>query len=433
MGKVKFENKSHKDMMETMSLKKLKTLRRQVSLELEENLIPFWLEHVKDDGRKDFTGKMSNQLVKEPASKGLVLHARLLWTFSRLYRFYHQLQYLKLARECYGYISKHFWDQKYGGVYWSVSTDGHPEDSRKKTYAQVFFIYGLSEFYKCYPTPAILDQCTELFLQLERHAFDKDNLGYYEVCERDWAVAEDQRLSDKDMDEKKSMNTHLHILEAFTNLCSIRDDNLLKYRLTMLLEIFREKIIQPGTDHLGLFFDDAWQPRSKGISFGHEIEASWLIYEAAEVLDDRELLSRYEHISSNLAKKVFAKGLDPSGGLNYEIDEQSCLDTDKHFWVQAEAVVGFLNAYQITGQESYLDTVVSVWQFIQQYLVDKVYGEWFWKVDGKGVPDGDLPKICDWKGPYHNVRACIEVINRIDALLTQNNEQKGKYTYGQAL
>ena len=416
-----------------MTLKKLKTLRRQVSLELEENLIPFWLEHAKDDARKSFTGKMSNQLVKEPASKGLVLHARLLWTFSTLYRVYNQLQYLKLARECYGYILKHFWDRKYGGVYWSLSADGYPEDRRKKTYAQVFLIYGLSEFYKCCPVPAILDQCTELFMHLERYAFDNENLGYYEICERDWSVAEDQRLSDKDMDEKKSMNAHLHLLEAFTNLCSIWDNYLLKCRLTMLLEIFREKIIRPDTGHLGLFFDDAWHPRSKGISFGHEIEASWLIYEAAEILDDAELLSCYEYISSKLAENVFAKGFDLSGGLNYEIDEQGRLDTDKHFWSQAEAAVGFLNAYQITGQERYLDAAVSVWQFIQQHLVDKAYGEWFWKVDKEGVPDGDLPKICDWKGPYHNVRACIEMMNRIDALLALNKKEKGNYTYGQAL
>ncbi len=405
-----------------------KSLRQAVNHELEMNLLPFWLTHVKDR-ENGFTSRMSNDLVKESTSKGLVFHARLLWTFSSLYRFKSDLKYLKLARECYVYIKAHFLDQEFGGAYWLLSTEGQPDDTKKKTYGQAFLIYALSEFYKCYPHSAIRNQAIELFMHLEQHAFDKNNLGYYEVCERNWTLAEDQRLSDKDMNECKSMNTHLHTLEAFTNLYSICEDNVLKYRLIMLLEIFREKIIQSDTGHFGLFFDDAWNVRSQGISFGHEIEASWLIHEAAKVLGDPEILTRYEYIAGKLAESVYSEGLG-TGGLNYEIDGQGNLDTDKHFWVQAEGLVGFLNAWEITGQDEYRETVFSIWDFIQEFLADRKHGEWYWKVDSHGVPDDGYPKVSIWKSPYHNIRACLEVIKRIDALLSKHHYPNGSYIYG---
>ena len=408
----------------------LRSLRQKASLELEKNLLPFWLKYARDDGKKGFTGRLSNNLVREPASKGLVLHARLLWTFSSLFQFNSDLRCLKLAQECYAYIYTYFLDPECGGAYWSLSAEGRPEDMQKKTYGQVFLIYAMSEYYKCCPNPSILTQCSELFLKLERYALDQENLGYFEVCRRDWTVAEDQRLSDKDMDEKKSMNTHLHLLEAFTNLYSIWKDDLLKRRLIMLLEIFREKIIQPETGHFGLFFNDAWGLRSRGISFGHEIEASWLICEAAKVLDDSEMLTQYEYIGGMLAEGAYTGGLDALGGLNYEINEQGVLDTDKHFWAQAEAAVGFLNAWEMTCQDEYLETAMTTWDFIQNHLVDKKYGEWFWKVNRTGVPDYDQPKISDWKCPYHNMRACMEIVKRIDMLLVQHGQQKDSSTYG---
>ena len=411
--------------MEIEILRKLKKLRQKVSLELETNLVPFWLTHVKNSGEKGFTSWMSNDLVCTSASKGLVLHARLLWTFSSLYGFKRDLKYLKLAQECYVYLRTHFLDREFGGAYWQLSAaSGEPEDRLKKTYGQVFLIYALSEFYKCHPAPSVLEECKTLFMHLEQHVLDKTHWGYYEICERDWTLAAHQQLSDKDMDERKSMNTHLHVLEAFTNLYSIWHNDLLKCRLTMLLEIFSEKIVQSPDGHLGLFFDDAWGIRSRGISFGHEIEASWLICEAAKVLGDLELLTRFECMGGMLAERVHAKGRDASGGLNYEITEQGRLDTDKHFWVQAEAAVGFLNAWEMTCQDEYLEAAEAIWDFIDTNLVDKQYGEWFWKVDADGIPDADEPKISDWKGPYHNVRACLETIHRIDTLLVRYDQQR---------
>ncbi len=414
--------------MEIETLEKLKKLRQKVSCELETNLVPFWLMHVKNDGEKGFTSWMSNDLVRTQAPKGLVLHARLLWTFSSLYGFKRDMKYLKLAQECYVYLRTHFLDHEFGGAYWQLSATGQPEDTRKKTYGQVFLIYALSEYYKCHPAPSVLEECKTLFMHLEQHVFDKTHLGYYEVCKRDWTLADHQRLSDKDMDERKSMNTHLHVLEAFTNLYSIWHDDLLKSRLTMLLEIFSEKIAQSPHGHLGLFFDDTWGVRSRGISFGHEIEASWLICEAAKVLGDSELLARFEFMGGMLAERVHTKGLDTSGGLNYEITEQGRLDTDKHFWVQAEAAVGFLNAWEMTCQDEYLEAAEAIWGFIDTNLVDKQYGEWFWKVDADGVPDADEPKISDWKSPYHNVRACLETIHRIDTLLARHDQRRETFT-----
>ena len=414
--------------MEKVTLEKLLSLKERVSGELETNLLPFWVAYFKDSQKKGCACQLSNTLEKESTTQGLVFHARLLWTFSSLYGVYSDFKYLRLARECYENILTHFMDREYGGAYWLVSATGQPEDARKKTYGQAFLIYALSEFYKCYAHSSIRDKCIEVFSLLDRSAFDTTHLGYYEVCERDWTLAEDQRLSAVDMNEPKSMNTHLHVLEALTNLLSIGDDPLVRRRLILLLDIFREKIVQPGTGHFGLFFDDGWTVRSRGISFGHEIEASWLICEAARVLNDPEVQSCAEGLAVQLAEGVYKNGFDISGGLNYEIDEQGNLDTDKHFWTQAEAAVGFLNAWEITGNDDYLDASISVWGLIQKYLVDSGSGEWYWKVDAQGVPDETLPKVSVWKSPYHNVRACIEIVKRINTLLSKHHRE-GSYIY----
>jgi mannobiose 2-epimerase len=251
---------------------------------------------------------------------------------------------------------------------------------------------------------------------MEASAHDAQQGGYFETYERDWTLAEDQRLSDVDQDEKKSLNTNLHLLEAYTALLRNHEHPTVRLRLRELLTLLLDRIIDPKTHHFKLFFDEQWRPQSEKISFGHDIEGSWLLCEAADVLGDAEVLARVQTASVKMAQAVYDEGLDADGGLLYEADASGIVDTDKHWWPQAEAVVGFLNAYQLSGRQHFLHAAERSWAFIQKCMIDREFGEWFWLVSKDGVPDRRKDKVGPWKCPYHNSRACFEVMERLDRL-----------------
>ena len=392
----------------------MQDLRQKVETELRSDILPFWLKYTLDEEYGGFRGQISNDLTIDPhAAKGLILNARILWTFSKAFTFYHDPVYLATARRAYEYLYRFFWDHEFSGVYWMLDYLGKPHDTKKRIYGQAFTVYALAEYFHASGDPEALSKAMRMVKQIESASHDAEHGGYFETYERDWTLAKDQRLSDVDMDEKKSMNTHLHLMEAYATLLRFHEDKTVRLRLRELIEIFLDHVIDPSSHHFIMFFDEEWHPRSNKISFGHDIEGSWLLCEAAEILGDAGTLARVRAVAAKMAQTVFDQGLDSDGGLLYELNPT---DTDKHWWPQAEAAVGFLNAYGLTGQQKFLNAAERSWAFIEKYIVDHEHGEWFWRVSKSGVPSQEEHKVDPWKCPYHNSRACIEVMERLDAL-----------------
>jgi mannobiose 2-epimerase len=382
--------------------------------ELENNLVPFWLEKSVDLEYGGFIGRMSNDGRIDPkAAKGLILNARVLWTFSALYRFNEDNRYLDMVRRAYDYLQTFFWDRSHGGAFWQVDFQGHPLDDKKKIYGQAFYIYALAEYYHAFGGDPVIEIARQVYDLIETNSRDIAYGGYIEVCNRNWSVAEDLRLSEKDMDEKKSMNNHLHLLEAYTNLYRIWPDTKLRQRLTELFDIFDWRIMDQASGHLNHFFNETWQPKSSKYTFGHDIEASWLLCEAAEVLDDSNITSRAQRLALRLARITLTEALDEDGGLCYEGRAGKVTDPNREWWPQVECIVGFLNAYELSSDRPFLEAAQKAWSYIEEYFIDKENGEWFWRVDQNGRPDTAEPKVSQWKGPYHNVRMCLETIRRL--------------------
>ena len=389
----------------------------KVKKELVTNILPFWIKNAVDLKNGGFYGYISNDLVAdEIADKSVILNSRILWTFSAAFRLLGDEKYLEMARRAYEYILDHFWDNEFKGVYWSVNFKGRPSDTRKHLYAQAFTIYAFSEYYRATGKSRSLELAIELFRAMEKHGYDKKFKGYFEACTREWGIAEDLRLSSKDLNEKKSMNTHLHILEAYTNLLRVWSDDILRNKLKELIEVIIEHIIDPNTHHFKLFFDESWNVKSDSISYGHDIEGSWLLCEASEVLGDKQVIKKVKEVAVKMAQATYEEGIDCDGGILNEASSRGFTDLNKDWWPQAEAVVGFLNAYQLTGNEHFWDASYRCWQFIEQHIIDKEHGEWFWGVNRKGDFLKDREKAGPWKCPYHNSRACFEVISRLESL-----------------
>lgn len=390
-------------------------LRQEAETELLSDILPFWLKYTIDEDFGGFRGQIANDLAFDPhAPKGLILNARILWTFSKAFSVYGDPLYLDAARRAYEYLIRFFWDNECGGTYWLVDYEGRPLDARKRVYGQAFTVYALAEYFHAAGDAQILARALRMVEVIESVSHDDQHGGYFETYERDWSLAEDQRLSEADLDEKKSMNTHLHMLEAYAALLRLHEDSTVRLRLRELTEIFLDHIIDPSNHHFILFFDEEWKRRSDVVSFGHDIEGSWLLCEAAEVLGDKPLLERVQAVAVEMAQAVHDEGLDHDGGLMYERNLDGHFNTDKHWWPQAEAVVGFLNAYELSGEHRFESAAEQSWRFIEKHIIDRDNGEWFWLVSREGIPDATQDKVGPWKCPYHNSRTCFEVMERMD-------------------
>lgn len=393
--------------------KRLTTYREEVTGELYY-ILHYWQQKMVDQKQGGFFGALNNNNEVLPDSpKGGVLNSRILWTFAAAYQYDRNPEWLQLADRSYDYLKTYFRDKEHGGIYWSVAADGQPLETRKQVYGQAFGIYALSGYYKCNDRKEVLEWAIALYRLLEEHSYDPQYKGYHDAFSREWGLIADTRLSAKDDNAAKTMNTHLHVLEAYTNLYRVWQDNGLRKQLYYLIKLFIEKIIDKDTHHQILFFNAQWQPQSSVVSYGHDIEAAWLLLEAAEVLQDSELIHQVKEILLLLTEATIP-GLEANGGLQYEYEPaKQHLNAEKHWWVQAEAMVGFFNAWEISGKEEYLDYSLHSWEFVKQYILDKERGEWYWGVTDQLQIMPGQDKAGFWKCPYHNSRACLEIIHRI--------------------
>lgn len=392
---------------------KLELLKKEVSDNLSGNILSFWTAKMVDDvnggfyGRADYAGT-----VYPDAEKGGILNARILWTYSSAYRVTRNPEYLQIATRARDYILEHFIDSQYGGAYRSLSAKGEPSDPRKQVYTQSFFIYGLAEYSRATGDKQALAKAMEIFKLFEKYAYDKEANGYYEVFSRDWQRVRDRLIGEKNDTDEKTMNTHLHIMEAYANLYRVSGDKVVGDRLRNLVGIFLDKIIDKKSFHLICFMDRNWKSTSTVDSYGHDIESSWLLYEAAHLLNDPALLARVKETSLRIVKAA-AEGLQKNGSMLSDKDNSTGhVRTQLSWWEQAETVVGYLNAFELTGNETYLDNSIKCWDYTKQHFVDVKNGGWFSSVNESGDP-GRGDKAGFWVCPYHNGRMCMEVMERV--------------------
>lgn len=413
---------------------------------LQQNILRFWLEKMIDHENGGFYGRIdANEVLHPEAEKGAILNARILWSFSAAYRVLGNPEYLEAATRAKDYFIEHFIDKEYGGVYWSVDYKGNPLDTKKQFYAIGFAIYGMSEYARATGDREALECALQLFDCIEEYALDREYNGYIEACTREWGKIADMRLSELDANFPKSQNTHLHIIEPYANLyrclkelqastscdyvpvigsvlpvdVAVSMETLIRVEAALrnVITIFTDYILNPETHHLDLFFEMDWTRGAGHLeSYGHDIECSWLMHEAALVLGDPQVLEKVEPIVRMVAK-ASEKGLRPDGSMIHEANlTTGHVDDDLHWWVQAENVVGWFNLYQHFGDEQALQRAVQCWEYIKTQLIDWEHGEWHWSRH----PDGSLNTVDDkagfWKCPYHNSRMCLEIIERSDEI-----------------
>jgi mannobiose 2-epimerase len=392
--------------------------KTEITQMVRENILPFW-QGITDRenggfyGEADFYGKAN-----KTAAKGGILHARILWTFSAAYGIFRDESYKASAAHAKEFLLSAFTDKTNGGLYWLADYQGKVLDSHKQFYNLAFGIYALAEHYRASGDASSLDLAYALFDAIEAHGFDPATGGYIEACTCDWQSVDDSRLSDKDLNSPKSMNTNLHVLEAYTNLLCVSGDDGIKQRvhtaLAGLLRVTLDKIVNRNYN-FELFFDMNWNSLVGDISWGHDIEGSWLMYEAALAIGNEKLIAEVKQSALNIAESVYAAAIDhEQGGLLSGCNSARKIHPKKEWWPQAEAVVGFYNAYELSGEQKYYDAAAGIWEFIQKHFADKEHGEWHNELSLDNRPDTSMPKAGFWKCPYHNGRMCFELIRRLE-------------------
>ena len=391
--------------------------------ELTNNILPFWSTKVKDRSTGGFYGAFKADGTPDAgAARILILNARLVWTFSAAYRIFGEESYLEDAWYAYRYFMKVFWDEKNTGAYYSVLPDGTPEKDYKLVYGQAFTIYALSEFYRATRYEPALKDAVSLYEKLEEVALDKENDGYWECYSADWSVRTD-KLHSMAHGSTKSMNTHLHLIEAYTSLLRVYDTPKMREDTLRHFRIMTEKVLNQESGHYFMYLNDDWSHTDLVESYGHDIEGSWLMNECAQVLGDAELIARSEEIAGQIAEACL-KSIMPDGSMLDEgTPDGKFLDDRRVWWIQAENVVGMLNAWQANGDNRFLKASYAQAMYIRRYLSDREDGEWFGTLDHHGKPVAKHSfKVSGWKCPYHNARMCFEIHERMEALEREQKE-----------
>jgi cellobiose epimerase len=389
----------------------LRGYSREADREARENILPFWLK-LMDHIYGGFYGEVSfSGEIQKEAIKGGVLCARLVWTFAHAYLVYHDPTYIDAARHAYRFLMDNFWDREHGGTFWSVDFQGKPADTRKMVLPQSFTIYALAEYYRATQEPEALEKAIELFGLIELHSHDVQFGGYREGFDRIWTQ------TGWNVDTAKAMDPHLRVMMAYTNLLRVWNSPLLMQRLTECVEIFLDHLIDPQGPHLILFTREDWQATNEDFSYGHDIELVWLLPAAVDVLGDTALRDRSLPVMLRMAEEVYRAGLDDDGAVFDKAGPQGLLDQNKNWWPQAESVVGFLNAYQMSGDEKFYRASRKNWKWIQSNLVNREHGDWYAQLTRDRKPVAGRNLVDSWKCPYHNSRCCFEVQERIEKLL----------------
>jgi cellobiose epimerase len=410
-------------------LRKFHELERRMRAELESDILPFWLPYA-DRGRGGFYGLVRNDgSFDERAPKGLVMHSRFLWAYSAAYARYAKAEYLEAARAAYDYLRGGQRDEACGGFWWIVEQGDGPGDARprveaKIVYGQAFAIYALAEYYLATGESAALDLALETYRLLERVARDRERGGYFEACDRGWTKAIAFALSDADIACDKSMNTNLHVLEALSNLYRASRRSEVRESLSSLLEVYARRVFA-GKPNLSLYFDRDWVSLADHVSWGHDIESAWLMTEAAHLAYGGGKAPSLVLEAVRAARAGILPVLEAYGGSLPREEASGRVDLQRDWWVQAEAVVGNVDAWQETGEGAYLTAAIRLWDYIEDKVIDREKGEWFWGVSAEGRPDPERPKGGLWKTCYHNGRACLEIMDRSERIRNGKEEAMG--------
>lgn len=408
---------------------------------LVEDIIPFW-NKLKDEEYGGFYGSVAGDGTPiKDYMKGVILNSRILWFYSRAYRTFQYPELLAMADHAYEFLTEHCYDKTYGGVYWAVKYNGEVEDSLKHTYNLAFSIYALSAYYDASEKEEALELAYALYDTIESKC--RDDGGYLEAYNRDFTPTINHELSENGVIAERTMNTLLHVLEAYSELfrvdrfympedCSDEERNRLgkvETSLKEILSLFKEKVYNPEKQICEVFFDHEYRPLIDLESYGHDIEASWLIDRACELLEDDSLTEMMRPVIKGLAASVYRNAIDEECRAVNNERENDKVDRQKIWWVQAESVVGFYNAYLKEGKEEYRAIAADVWAFIQNRVIDKNSGEWYETIPYHGEADVTAPLSHEWKCPYHNGRMCMEMLNRshwleIDTVLVGENRQE---------
>lgn len=381
----------------------------QVKAHLLGDIIPFW-QRLRDEEYGGFYGYMGYDLaIDKKAVKGCILNSRILWFFSNAYLLLKDEQLLKDAGHAFGFLKDHCLDEENGGIYWSLTFDGKPEDTTKHTYNQAFAIYALSSYYDASKDEQALKIAQELYHIVETKC--KDEYGYLEAFNIRFEPAENDKLSENGVMAEKTMNTLLHVFEAYTELYRVTHDKKVADNIRYMLDLVADKVYNSKIGRQEVFFDRTWNTLIDLYSYGHDIETSWLIDRGLEILGDDACTAKLSPITKTITENIYKRAYIDHSLVNEA--ENGVVDTTRIWWVQAEAVVGFLNGYQKSPEhKEYLEAAEDIWGYIRDYLVDKRCSEWYWALDENRKPL-EKPIVEPWKCPYHNGRMCFEVIKRI--------------------
>lgn len=390
-----------------------KTLKQELQDIVENNILNYWMTKMVDEENGGFYGRRdgNDQLIPD-APKSAILNGRILWAFSAAYRVLGKPEYLDMAQRAKDYILQHFIDKEYSGVYWTVDYQGNPLDTKKHVYAMAVILFALAEYVYATDDEEVLQQAKSLFYNMEGRTADAINSGYTEAMSRYWLPIKDQRLSNQDESTEHSLNTHLHLLEAYTCLYRVWPHKVLESRLRRLLGLLLEKMVNPETNHIGLFFSETWQKGKETRSYGHSIEAAWMVLDAAKTLGD-PILFRYVFQKIQLIAAAADEGLRPNGGMIYmSVSEEDGFRhvEDYHWWVQAESILGHWYLYRFMDDSTAFSVMLENFRFLKDHLIDRKNGEWFWSCDGNGTVNHRDDKAGMWKDPCHNTRMCIKLL-----------------------